>query len=114
MSGPLLNTILLYGHQLTFTILMLLKVSRDVLPNACLDCLCPYGVRLQRLNIQRLELRRLHSDLIWCYKIIFGLVDTDSCDFFTPCTVVSTRGHRYKLYKKLTTGVRSNFFCESH
>ena len=43
-----------------------------------------YGVRLQRLNIQSLELRRLHSDLIWCYKIIFGLGDMDSCDFFTP------------------------------
>jgi len=43
--------------------------------------MCPYGVRLQRLNIQTLELRRLHSDLIWCYKIIFGLVDMDSCDF---------------------------------
>ena len=74
--------------------------------------LCPYRVRLQRLNIQSLELRRLHSDLIWCYKIIFGLVDMDSCDFFTPCTVVSTRGHRYKVYKKSTSGVRSNFFCE--
>jgi len=48
--------------------------------------LCPYGVRLQRPNIQSLELRRLHSDLIWCYKIIFGLVNMDSCDFFTPCS----------------------------
>jgi len=28
--------------------------------------LCPYGVRLQRLNIQSLELHRLHSDLSWC------------------------------------------------
>ena len=36
--------------------------------------LCPYGVRLQRLNIQSLELRKLHSDLIWCYKIILALL----------------------------------------
>ena len=74
--------------------------------------LCPYGVSLQRLNIQSLELHRLHNDLIWCYKIIFGLVDMDRCDFFTPCTIVATRRHRYKLYKKSTSGVRSNFFCE--
>jgi len=32
--------------------------------------------------------------------------------FFTPCTVVSTRGHRYKVYKKSTSGVCSHFFCE--
>ena len=40
---------------------------------------CSYEVRL---NLQSLELRRLLSDLIWCYKIVFGLVDINSHDFF--------------------------------
>jgi len=29
-----------------------------------------------------LELRRLQLDLIYCYKIIFGLVDVNFSDFF--------------------------------
>ena len=32
--------------------------------------------RLHLLDLASLELRRLHIDLIWCYKIIFGLVDS--------------------------------------
>jgi len=34
-----------------------------------------YQERLKRLNKSSLELRRLHSDLIWCFKIVFGYVD---------------------------------------
>ena len=42
-----------------------------------------YESRLQRLNlIITLELRRLHIDLVWCYKIVFGLVDVKFDDFF--------------------------------
>ena len=37
----------------------------------------PYEERLRRLDLQSLELRRLHVDLIWCYKVVFGLVDID-------------------------------------
>jgi len=33
-----------------------------------------YAERLQCLNIPSLELRRLHLDLLFCYKIMFGLV----------------------------------------
>jgi len=43
----------------------------------------PYKVRLKRLNLTTLELRRLHIDLVWCYKIVFGLVDVSFDDFFT-------------------------------
>ena len=34
-----------------------------------------YSKRLLSLNLPSLELQRLHFDLIWCYKIIFGVVD---------------------------------------
>ena len=32
-----------------------------------------YAERLNRSNLSSLELRKLHNDLIWCYKILFGL-----------------------------------------
>ena len=37
-----------------------------------------YGQRLKLVNLPRIELRRLHTDL-WCYKIVFGAVDL-MCD----------------------------------
>ena len=41
----------------------------------------PYKVRLKRLNLTTLELRRLHIDLVWCYKIDFALVDVSLTTF---------------------------------
>ena len=54
--------------------------------------------RLQRLNLITLELRRLHIDLVWCYKTVFGLVDVKFDDFFKHALLNHTRGHTYKLY----------------
>ena len=34
-----------------------------------------YSERLHRLNLQSLELRRLLTDLVWCYKVVFGMVN---------------------------------------
>ena len=55
-----------------------------------------YDERLAELGIPTLELRRLHLDLIFCYKVIFGLVSVNLDDFFTLSTVSTTRGHKYK------------------
>ena len=41
-----------------------------------------YTERLKRLNLLSLELRRLHADLIYCYKIVFGLTNLSPGDFF--------------------------------
>jgi len=62
-----------------------------------------YDDRLQLLNLERLEIRRLRFDLSCCYKIIFGLVRIDREAFFelhlrTSCT------RRYP-YKFLNTTV---------
>jgi hypothetical protein len=43
-----------------------------------------YDGRLATLNIDSLELRRLHLDLICVYKILFGLIDVHASDFFIP------------------------------
>ena len=62
----------------------------------------PYCERLKRLNVPSLELRRHYTDLFWCYKIVFGLVNVKSDDFLhlvpvlllvdinTSCTNVAT------------------------
>jgi len=60
-----------------------------------------------------LELRRLHLDLILCYKIVFGMVNVSFNDFFSFGTLSKTRGHVYKLYKPQTTKTaRKNVFAE--
>jgi hypothetical protein len=59
-----------------------------------------YRDRLRNLNMQSLELRRIHFDLVMCYKIIFGLIDLKFDEFFELSNSIHTRGHRYKLFKK--------------
>ena len=57
----------------------------------------------------------IHSfiDLIWCYKVVFGLVDIDMNAFFKLNTRATSRGHPYKLYKeRAVTSTRSHFFSE--
>ena len=41
-----------------------------------------YLTRLQKLDLETLELRRLKADLILTYKILFGLVHLNPNDFF--------------------------------
>jgi len=70
-----------------------------------------YSERLKRANLLSLELRRLHSDLVWCYKILFGHVDMKSESLFEWASDLSTRGHKYKLYRKRSSAsVRYYFF----
>ena len=42
-----------------------------------------YNDRLKQLNINSLEHRRLYFDLLWCYKLLFGLVRVNRDDFFS-------------------------------
>jgi len=51
------------------------------------------------LGLPTLELRRLQLDLIFCYKIVFGLTSLTSSDYFQFGSNTDTRGHAYKLYK---------------
>lgn len=71
-----------------------------------------YNQRLKRLNLPSLELRRLHADLVMCYKIVFGLVKLSFTDFFAFRPVTVTRGHQYKLYVNHSRGIRKHFFTE--
>lgn len=57
-----------------------------------------YEDRLKVLGLERLELRRLHADLITCYKIIHGLISIPFESFFQFNLQQNTRGHSLKLH----------------
>ena len=42
-----------------------------------------YHQRLTKLDLESLELRRIRADLIFAYKLIFGLIDINPSEFFT-------------------------------
>ena len=73
-----------------------------------------YQDRLRQLNIESLELRRLRTDLLYTYKILFGLVDVNASDFFTlTSNDHNTRGHAYKLATHCSRlDIRKFYFCE--
>jgi len=59
-----------------------------------------------------LELRRLRSDLILCYKILRGLVLLLSDDFFTVVRNRATREHNFKLFlPESRVDCRKRFFA---
>ena len=57
----------------------------------------PYFERIRILNLPTLELRRLHSDLILCYKILHGLVAGRPENYGLILANRQSRGHRFKL-----------------
>ena len=57
---------------------------------------------LRVLGIKSLELRRLHSDMVFVYKMLFGLVGLNFDEYFTPRADIATRGHEYKLFVNYT------------
>ena len=71
-----------------------------------------YAERLSRLHLHSLELRRLHADLIMCYKIIFGHIMVNANEFFKLNTSNITRGHAYRLHKQFNhSSTRISFFA---
>ena len=57
-----------------------------------------YSDRLQLLGLQRLELRRIHSDLLLMFKLTHGVVNSRLCDVIQRAPRIGLQGHRYKLY----------------
>jgi len=73
----------------------------------------PYADRLKLLNLSSLELRRIHSDLAWCYKIVFGLTILKFDDFCQWNTAPQTRGYPYRLYKTNSTRRARTVFSQN-
>lgn len=69
-----------------------------------------YRERLNALDLEPLEERRLYRDMVMVYKIINNLVDLSPEEFFTFPTR-ETRGHPLKLsYPRFRLNCRKNFF----
>jgi len=72
--------------------------------------LLSYCDRQTKLELNTLELRRLHNDLVMCYKIVFVLIDVNVTDLFTFSPSGVTRGHQFKLYKTRAERARNTLF----
>ena len=65
------------------------------------SALLNYEARLSRIGLESLEMIRLKYDVLYTYKIIFGLVIDAAMNMFTLTNTLyptSTRGQSYKLY----------------
>ena len=70
-----------------------------------------YHSRLKSLNSESLEVRRLRSDLVFAYKIFFGLIRINSDTLFILRNQPHLRGHKYTLAKPRCTGrIRQGLF----
>jgi len=72
----------------------------------------PYVERLKKLQLESLETRRLCNDLLFTYKVLFGLASPDWSSMFSFNSASITRGHSYKLFGKISrVNIRHQFFC---
>jgi len=65
------------------------------------------------LDMESLEIHRLRYDIIYVYKMLFGLVDFKFEEYVTLRANSATPGHEYKLlvnYSRLN--IRKQFFTE--
>jgi hypothetical protein len=72
----------------------------------------PYNARLKALNLISLELRRLHCDLIFCYKLLTGLVGGSPADYGLTLSNRKSRGNALKLTINISRiDARKHFFA---
>jgi len=72
----------------------------------------PYDERLKKLQLENLETRRLRNDLLFTYKVLFGLSSVDWSSMFSFNSASITLGHGYKQFGKTSrVNIRNQFFC---
>jgi len=89
------------------------KKYKDALQSASRDWkTLTYCQRLTRLKLDSLELRRVCLDLIFTYKLVFGLTDLKLSHFFVLRNDARSRGHPYKLFLPgCSSTTRHNYFA---
>jgi hypothetical protein len=78
-----------------------------------IDCLRSSGYKelLINLGLDSLQCRRVEFDLIFCFKLLYGLVDVNTNDFVVLSHNNNVRGNQYKLVKPIATSTcDANFF----
>jgi len=66
-----------------------------------------YRQRLTKLKLLSLELRRLHVDLLFTYKLVFSMIELKVSDFFISYFRRASRRHQYQLGLYLLTCKRN-------
>jgi len=59
-----------------------------------------YYSRLRMLGLDSVKLRRLRTDVLLVYRILFGIVRLNSNEFFTLKNQPHLRGHKYVIQKQ--------------
>jgi len=91
-SFPLYYKILILRWILTNENIQI-RLTKTIFPQL------PYSERLVKLYLPILEMRRVMADLTTCYKLLNGLIDIDSDNFFVASNNTRTRGNSRKLKK---------------
>jgi len=102
-----------WNPHLKKDVVLLERVQRNFTKRIFRNQNLSYEERLNRLKTKSLAERRIEIDLIMTYKIINGLVDLNTSDFFTLSQLSNTRGHPLKLHKprlQKSVSARYNFF----
>jgi hypothetical protein len=72
-----------------------------------------YKERLVNLGLDSLQCGRVKVDLLFCYKLLHGLVDIKSDDLIIRSPNIHLRVNQYKLAKPLITPARdANIACK--
>ena len=79
MSDHYLNMLRWYS---TGQVTKIEAVQRRLTKRLLCCCNLQYSERLTKLGVDSLELRRLRFDLIFVYKILFGMIETDVSALF--------------------------------
>ena len=71
-----------------------------------------YEDRIKQLKLPSLGYRRNRGDMIWTFKIMNGLVRVDASKLFVQASLLQTRGHPQKVFKKPRVFQSGSFkFC---
>jgi hypothetical protein len=102
---------ILWSPNLVYLIDLIESVQRKFSKRIPSLSTLPYSSRLNRLNLQPLELRRLHSDLINYYKILNGMSPLNPNDYFLIYSpITSTRSTTPSLLKPLRASCNLSAF----
>ncbi len=103
---------ILWSPNLVYLIDLIESVQRKFTKRIPSLSMLPYSSRITRLNLQTLELRRLHFDLTNYFKILNGMSSLNPSDYFLIYNpIISTRSAVPSLLKPLRASSKlSSFF----
>ena len=86
---------------------------KRVLDDVAVLLVCGMSNRISVITVLHRQLVKNSADLLFTYKLVFGILDMDVSEFFTTQFDDKRRGHCYKLYlPSCKSCVRYNCFSQ--